>query len=76
MQIISSNYQRNGVSGVGFVSALVYDDIGKPLLVTVAYGTDGETLDPASCRVVNPCNMTEGFRGDVIGEEFIKAYAA
>lgn len=66
VDVLNADYQRNGVGGEGFYAVAIRCD-GQSLLATIAYKDDGETFDDCSCRVVDPLNLKEHFRGDAIG---------
>ena len=66
VEVLNTDYQRNGVGGEGFYAATIRCD-GQTLLATIAYRDDGETFDDCSCRVVDPMNLEEHYRGDAIG---------
>lgn len=74
MEIINHTFQRNGVSGLPFVHASVIWE-SAPLLLTIGYGEgDEEGLDYTTCRVINPADLTQRYRGDLAGIEFLKHY--
>lgn len=70
VEVLTADYQRNGVGGEGFYAAAIRCD-GETLLATIAYGDDGETFDECTCRVVNTLDFTQHYRGDRIGLELI-----
>jgi hypothetical protein len=71
VQLLEHSYQRNGICGEGFNACTIYlpSPIRTKLLATIGYCADGERLDPASCRVVDPGDLTSHWRGDQIGDE-------
>jgi len=66
-KLIEMDYQRNGVGGEGFFVFSCECD-GKKLIITVSTEDDGETLDYRQCRVVNPIDLDDHWRGDCFGE--------
>ena len=75
VEVLTADYQRNGVGGEGFYAVLIRCD-GESLLATIAYGDDGETFDECTCRVVDPLDLTSHYRGDRIGDELISKLVA
>lgn len=67
IKIQSLNFQRNGVHGDSFYTC-AFTDNKKPLIATFdAHSNDGETeefIPRISCRVINPADLSEKFRGD------------
>ena len=59
--VLESGYQRNGVSGEGFHVYRIKVD-GQTLIATI-----NDEREPESCRVVDPLDLSSGWRGDVIG---------
>jgi hypothetical protein len=70
VEVLTADYQRNGVGGEGFYAATIRCD-NESLLATIAYKNDGETFDDCSCRVVDPLDLTCHYRGDRIGAALI-----
>lgn len=76
VEVMTADYQRNGVGGEGFYAATIRCD-NESLFATIAYGDDGETFDECTCRVSDPLDLTSHYRGDRIGLVLIpklKAY--
>ncbi|MCW4051199.1 MAG: hypothetical protein NWE89_15860 [Candidatus Bathyarchaeota archaeon] len=73
--IVRAEYHRNGIGGEGFYAAVIHCD-GETLLATIPYKADGstpdgESFDSCSCRVVDALDLSEHYRGDVIGDALI-----
>ena len=70
VEVLTADYQRNGVGGEGFYAVTIRCD-NESLLATISYADDGETFDECTCRVVDPLYLTFHYRGDRIGDELI-----
>lgn len=70
VDIVRAEYQRNGIGGEGFYAAVIHCD-GETLLATITNAYDSENWDACSCRVVNPFDLSDHYRGDRIGDELI-----
>jgi len=70
VNIVRAEYQRNGIGGEGFYAAVIRCD-GETLLATITNAFDSENWDACSCRVVNPFDLSDHYRGDRIGDELI-----
>ena len=75
VEVMTADYQRNGVGGEGFYAATIRCD-NESLLATIAYKDDGETFDECTCRVSDPLDLTCHYRGDRIGLELIPKLVA
>ena len=66
-KMYSGNYQRNGIQGQGFYSALInFKDgkySGKGFLITFT-ADDSYEVNPNNCRVVDLNNLKQSWRGD------------
>jgi len=76
MKIIAMNYQRNGVSGEPFMSALINGIAGtKGTFIATFETNDKDTeINQSTCRVVDVYNHYEGWRGDQISYDIQKAF--
>ena len=80
-QILQLDTQRNGVSGNPFLSIVLRiddgDGFGPVLVLTVEQ--DGEDPDRGydfrSCRVINPFDLSDHYRGDLIAERLSSFFA-
>lgn len=60
--ISDADYQRNGISGVGFWQfTLMHGDRPEQPLIAVLFTDD----DDCYCAVINPADMADHWRGDV-----------
>lgn len=71
IKIMKLSYQRNGICGYGFFTALIHlkeDGLDLDLLATFeAKEEPKEKVIQERTRVVNPKDITSGWRGDNIG---------
>lgn len=79
LNIISCDTQRNGVSGEPFLSILlrVEDDDNSPILLATIEPDQNDPdrgYDYRSCRVVNPFDLSDHYRGDSIGLAICKLF--
>lgn len=76
MTIFATDTQRNGMTGEAFLSAIIsINDGGTRLVLTMGYYADGTgRLNPTTCRVVNPFDLADAYRGDDIGADFIESF--
>ena len=66
------DYQRNGVSGIGFYTVVFDCEDGKDFIATFETFEDDLNIKIESCRVVNPKNPLVGWRGDNFGDSINK----
>lgn len=69
VKILAGNYQRNGISGVGFYSAdiILFED-GNKIRLFATFETDlQDEIIIDRTRVTNPNNIYDCYRGDTIG---------
>ncbi len=76
VEVLTADYQRNGIGGEGFYAVTIKCDRENFLLATISYKDDGETFDDCSCRVVDPLDLTSHYRGDAIGAALIPQLSA
>jgi len=76
LTIDSVEYHRNGIGGEGFYAMRLelldkYEPgTTKTLIVTIEADEDDpdNKLNYRSCRVINPFDVTDKYRGDIIGD--------
>ena len=66
IRIKKLNYQRNGVSGEGFYQMLLDYDEYKNIIATFPVTNEDQSIVLDSCRVTDPNNLDNAFRGDDI----------
>lgn len=74
--IVEKTFQRNGISGRGFMQVkFTYSAKDEPngvILIAVLPIADTGEIEPTECFVVNPLNLSDSYRGDTFGYEFAK----
>jgi hypothetical protein len=75
MKIREMNYQRNGVSGVGFYQIKFAHEGQKDLIATFTTEKEDTIINFSTCRVVDPNNFQNAYRGDYFGYEIQKYIA-
>src|SRR4030067_14727 len=72
-KVYNGNYQRNGVSGEGFFSAMIdfKEDktANKGFLITFTVDEITQAPDRYNCRVIDPQNPRRAWRWDVFADE-------
>jgi len=69
MKINSLNFQRNGICGESFYICQYALDGELGLIATFRTLHNERTIDRESCRVIDPANLTECYRGDFVADE-------
>ena len=69
--IIEKSYQRNGITGRGFLQVKYRDENGVVLFAILPIQDDGKVL-AKECYVFNALDLKDHYRGDVIGARFAK----
>jgi len=74
--IVEKTYQRNGVSGRGFIQIKFrYSAKNEPegvVLIAILPVQDNGDIEPTECFVINPLDFNDSYRGDTFGYEFAK----
>ena len=74
--IVEKTYQRNGVSGRGFMQVKFQfsakDEPKGVMLIAILPVQDSGKIDPTECFVINPLDFSDQYRGDNFGEAFTK----
>lgn len=70
IKIISKHRQRNGISGLPFLTVLflLTEDGHTNILIATA----SDKNDPTTYRVIDPMNLENCYRGDTIGHALAK----
>ena len=67
IKIKKLRYQRNGCAGEGFYQMLLDCDEYKNIIASFTTANEDHNVVIDRCRVINPNNFNDAFRGDNIG---------